>query len=67
MARAAGYYLKIVYFDIPAEICRERIRRRTGHPTLAAGQMEQAIATYKSKLNAPKADECDELVVVGDS
>jgi predicted kinase len=66
MARAAGYYLKIVYFDVPAEICRERIRNRKGHPTLAEDRMEEAIAEYKSRLNEPKAEECDELLVVGE-
>ncbi len=66
MARAAGYYVKIVYFNIPENVCRERICCRKGHPTLAQDRMEEAIAGYRSRLNVPKADECDELVVVGD-
>ncbi len=63
LAREAGYYVKIVYFDIPEEICRERIRRRRGHPTLELGQMHVAIARYASDLEIPSAEECDELVV----
>lgn len=66
MARAVGYYLKIIYFDIPEEVCRERIRNRTGHPTLARDRMEEAIANYQSRLEIPRAEECDELVVVHD-
>ena len=65
MAKAAGYYVKTVYFDVPVEICQERIRNRKGHPTLAADRMKEAIATYQSRLNEPKPDECDELVVIG--
>ena len=42
MARAAGYFLKIIYFDVPEEICRERIRNRKDHPTLSEDKMEQA-------------------------
>jgi predicted kinase len=64
MARAAGYYLKIVYFDIPEEICRDRIRNRKEHPTLVEGQMEPAITAYESRLNMPQAGECDELIVL---
>jgi predicted kinase len=64
MAKAAGYYVKTVYFDVPVEICQEIIRNRKGHPTLGADRMKEAIAAYQSRLSAPKPDECDELVVV---
>jgi predicted kinase len=64
MAKAAGYYVKSVYFDVPVEICQERIRNRKGHPTLPADRMKEAIAMYQSRLNEPKPDECDELVVI---
>lgn len=66
MARAAGYYLKIIYFDIPEEVCRKRIRKRKSHPTLTRDKMEEAIANYQSRLEIPRAEECDELVVVHD-
>jgi predicted kinase len=64
MARAAGYFLRIVYFDVPEETCRGRIRMRHGHPTLTEDRMEEAIATYRSRLDVPGARECDELVIL---
>ena len=64
--QGAGYRVRIIYFDTPVETCRERICNRKGHPTLARDKMEQAIATYKSRLDAPKAEECDELIVIVD-
>lgn len=64
MAKAAGYYLRIVYFDVSEEICRNRILCRKNHPTLAEEKMEQAISTYKSRLDVPQAAECDELIVI---
>jgi predicted kinase len=63
MGRSAGYFVRIVYFDIPEEICRERIRCREGHPTLSSDKMGEAIAAYKYRLDVPTADECDELAV----
>jgi predicted kinase len=63
VARAAGYRVKIVYLDIPEEKCRERIRTRRGHPTLAEDQMRVAIARYLSTLDLPTSEECDELIV----
>jgi predicted kinase len=64
LARAAGYRLKIVYFDVPAETCRERIRKRRDHPKLASDRMHEAMARYTSDLNIPGPDECDELVIL---
>ena len=64
LARAAGYRLKIVYFDTAEDVCRERIRNRKGHPTLAVDRMDMAIYRYDSSLNIPTAEECDELVVL---
>lgn len=63
LARAAGYHVKIVYFDIPAETCRERILQRKEHPTLAEDRMNEAMALYMSRLNIPTPDECDELII----
>jgi predicted kinase len=65
LARAAGYRVKIVYFDIPMAICRERIRQRKTHPTLGQDRMNEAIAQYVSRLDIPTAEECDELIMVG--
>lgn len=65
MAKDAGYFVKIIYFDVPEDICKERIRNRENHPTLAADRMEKAIAQYLSRLDVPSSEECDELTVVG--
>jgi predicted kinase len=64
LARAAEYRLKIIYLATPVEICRERIRNRKGHPTLASDKMQEAMALYTSRLNIPVPEECDELVVI---
>ncbi len=65
VARRHGYRVRIVHFDVPEETCRQRIAARTGHPTLAAERMAEAIARYKSVLDVPAAEECDELAVLG--
>ncbi len=67
LAGKAGYHLKIVYFDVPAEVCRERIRSRTRHPTLEVDQMNAAMSMYASNLDIPTADECDELIIIRSS
>jgi predicted kinase len=64
MARAAGYRVKIIHFDIPEQVCEKRIRRRKGHPTLGADRMAEAIAAYQRNFEPPSADECDDLLVV---
>ncbi len=64
LARAAGYRLRIIYLATPVEICRERIRNRKGHPTLASDKMYEAMALYTSRLNIPVPEECDELIVI---
>lgn len=64
-ARQRGYRVKIVHFDLPQQLCRQRISDRIGHPTLDAGRMDQAINRYFSVLNPPAPEECNELVVIG--
>ncbi|CAM9351427.1 unnamed protein product, partial [Hapterophycus canaliculatus] len=32
-----------VWLDIPVDICRDRVQRRVGHPTLGAGRMAEGI------------------------
>jgi predicted kinase len=63
-ARARGCRVRIIHFDVPANVCRHRIARRGPHPTLQADKMDQAINTFLSRLDIPAADECDDLVVV---
>ncbi len=63
-ARIAGYRVKIIYFRTSMETCRERIVKRSGHPTLTPDHMHQAIGRYVQDLNPPTADECDELIVL---
>jgi len=63
LARERGYRVRIVYFDVPREVCERRILQRPNHPTLQASQMHQAINRFESLLEMPTQDECDELVV----
>jgi predicted kinase len=63
-ARQHGYRVKIIYFDVPHPLCQERIRDRTSHPTLDAKRMDQAIHHYLDKLDVPKKEEGDALIVV---
>jgi predicted kinase len=63
-ARQHGHRTKIIHFDVPRQLCEQRIRDRTGHPTLGAKSMDQAIDRYLAMLNAPREEECDELVVL---
>jgi predicted kinase len=64
LARAKGYRVRIVHFDVPRDVCEERIRRRAGHPTLDETRMAEAIDRYEGVLDPPSGDECDELVIV---
>jgi predicted kinase len=63
-ARARGYRVRIVYFDVPRELCERRITGRGNHPTLTLDKMHQAINAYESRLIVPTEDECDELVII---
>ena len=63
-ARARGYRVKIIYFDVSREICEQRIASRGDHPTLKPEKMRQAIDGYESRLIVPTEQECDELVIV---
>ena len=64
LARARGYRTKIIYFDLPRELCERRIVARREHPTLGAGKMHEAINHFISCLDLPSEEECDELVVI---
>ncbi len=64
LAHGAGYRVKIVYFAVPEETCRERILLRPTHPTLKADRIEKTMASYRSNLTVPTAEECDELVMM---
>jgi predicted kinase len=63
-ARAHGYRVRIIHFDIPRQVCEQRITRRTQHPTLQADKMNEAINAFLSRLDVPAPDECDELTIV---
>ncbi|MCJ7544095.1 MAG: ATP-binding protein [Phycisphaerae bacterium] len=63
-ARQRGYRVRIIHFDLPRALCEQRIRQRSGHPTLDAGRMAQAINRYLATLDAPQREECDELLVL---
>lgn len=63
-ARAHGLRVRIIYFDVAPDVCRDRIARRGAHPTLQADKMDEAINAFLSRLDIPAPDECDELTVV---
>ena len=64
LARARGCHVTIIHLDLPRDVCRDRILRRTDHPTLDCRRVDQAIGRYVDSLDPPEPDECDELVVV---
>jgi predicted kinase len=64
LARAAGYRVRILYLDVPAETCRERKRKRKDHPTLASDRVHEAMTQYTLNRNIPEPDGCDELVIL---
>ena len=66
-ARAMGYRVRIVYFDVPREVCERRVLARGSHPTLDAGQMRQAMNAFESRLVVPTENGCDELLVIRDA
>jgi len=65
LARVHGYRVRIVHLDVPRAVCEQRILGRKDHPTLDGRRMAEAINRYQSCLEAPVAEECDELVVLG--
>ncbi len=64
LAERHGYRVKIVYFDLPRNVCLERIAGRKNHPTLDMDKMHQATQHYLNILQPPTEDECDELIVI---
>jgi RNA ligase len=65
MARKAGYFVKIVHFNIDRVVCVKRIAARKSHPTLKPENTEQALNWYFREFQMPSKRECDELVVIG--
>jgi predicted kinase len=63
-ARRHGCRTRIIHLLTPPELCRRRIIRRKGHPTLTADCMDQAIGTYLANFQPPQGDEADELQIV---
>ncbi len=63
-ARQSGYRAKIIYFDVPRDLCQQRISDRTSHPTLDAQRMDQAIQHYLNRLDVPRKEEVEELTVL---
>lgn len=66
-AREHGYRVKIIYFDVPRQLCEQRIRDRKGHPTLSVEKMTEAINRYEQMLEPPTQAECDELIIIRES
>ena len=66
LARACGYRVRIIYFDVPREICEQRIQQRRDHPTLSPEKMKQALDRFDSVLEKQTEEECDKLMVIRD-
>ena len=66
LAKARGYRVKIIYFDVPREVCEQRIKHRRDHPTLGPEKTKQALDRFESVLEKPTEEECDKLIVIRD-
>lgn len=42
-----------VFFDVPAEVCIERVSGRADHPTIAQGKGAGIVRSFAKKLTAP--------------
>lgn len=56
MARSAGYRVRIVYFEVPVEVCRQRNRDRK-NPVA-----DEIIDDYAARLEVPDHTEADCIV-----
>lgn len=62
-ARAAGYRIIAVHFDVPVEVCIERDQERAEHGKSVG---EEIVRHYAEVLEAPELDEgFDEVWVIG--
>lgn len=59
-ARAAGYRVQIVYFDLPIAVCRQQNRNR---PTPVPDSVIEAFAV---QLEVPEPDEADRIIRYSD-
>jgi len=61
-ARAHGYTVRIVYFDVPTYVCAMRVKTRGDHPTIKCPEdFRVAAGWFRKALQVPTADECDQL------
>lgn len=62
-AQAKGYSTKIIIMNHPFDVCIERLKNRTVHPTLPAGSpnIADALNMYFSQYEMPTEDEADEI------
>lgn len=62
-AQEAGYYTIIVWLQRNAETCIERIKSRTEHPNLSAGneKIESVVNMFDGMFVAPKDNESNEI------
>jgi len=64
-ARALGYRVVCVWFDVDRTVCLRRLAGRTGHPTVSADDdHERLVDSYFRTFVRPAEDEYDELRVV---
>lgn len=68
-AKELGFYTKILKFDYPYQVCFNRIKSRTFHPTLKNkddGIIHRALNMYFKGLQNPLSTESDALIQMGD-
>lgn len=63
-AKAAGYRITIVHFQVSASECIDRIGNRHNHPNLTAssGKAREVVTMFANMFEAPTEDEADEVI-----
>lgn len=47
----------VIVFAVPAKVCVERVRNRTGHPTLQGGEAVKVVGAMEKEFRPPKVGE----------
>jgi predicted kinase len=61
-AKPLGYFIKVINFNIPKEVCLARAKTREGHPTLSAEVAPRVINMFYTDYEEPSFEEGIDLV-----